>query len=102
MPPPESQIPQGTMRIETELPVWPTEKSRQNGVHLHYWRMLSSSIPIEDLAKLPGNTKTLGLISRKLLIIRIDGGNMGTSIRDDLPTYVAFDRQSADLSIIIA
>jgi hypothetical protein len=74
MPPPESQIPQATMRIETELPVWPTEKSRQNGVHLHYWRMLSSSIPIEDLAKLPGNTKTLGLISRKLLIIRIDGG----------------------------
>jgi len=49
-----------SMRIETELPVWPTEKCRQNGAHLHYRRTISSSMLIEDLAKLPGNSGVLG------------------------------------------
>jgi hypothetical protein len=62
------------MRIETELPVWPTEKYRQNGTHVHYPRMLSSSFPIDDLGKLPGNTEVSAIISRKLWIRRIDGG----------------------------
>jgi hypothetical protein len=79
MPLPESQIPPVTSRIETELPVWPTEKYRQNGTHLHYRRKLSSSIPIDDLARLPGNSDLSGLISRKLWIRKIDGG--GTVIR---------------------
>ena len=64
------------MRIETELPIWPTEKYRQNGTHLHYRRTLSSSIPIDDLARLPGNTEVSGLISRKLWIRNIDGGGI--------------------------
>ena len=72
------------MRLETELPVWPTEKYRQNGLHLHYRRRLSSSIPIEDLAKLPGKTEVLGPISRKLLILDIDGGRGGIRTPDTL------------------
>jgi hypothetical protein len=62
------------MRIETELPIWPTEKCRQNGARHTYRRTLSSSIAIEDLATLPGNTNKLRLISLKLLIIKLDGG----------------------------
>jgi hypothetical protein len=62
------------MRIETELPVWPTEKYQQNGTHLHYRRRLSSSISIDDLARLPGNTEESGFNSRKEWIRRIDGG----------------------------
>jgi hypothetical protein len=49
-----------SMRIKTELPVWPTEMCRQNGAHLHYRRTISSSMLIEDLAKLPGNSGVLG------------------------------------------
>ena len=76
MPPPKSQIPPVRMRIERELPIWPTEKYRQNGTHPHHRRRLSSSIPIDDLARLPGNTDVSGLISRKLWIRNIDGGGI--------------------------
>jgi hypothetical protein len=92
MSPPKSQIPPVRMRIETELPVWPTEKYRQNGTHLHYRRRLSSSIPIDDLAKLPGNTEELGLISSKLLIIKIDGGGRSLE-RTVLPMHFPANRE---------
>ena len=78
------QISPVTMRIETELPVWPTEKCRQNGAHRIYRRTLSSSIAVEDLATLPGNTKKLGPISRKLLILKLDGGRGGIRTPDTL------------------
>jgi hypothetical protein len=60
---PQSQVSPVKMRIETELPIWPTEKCRQSGAHPHYRRTLSSSIPIEDLAKLPGNSEVLGVFA---------------------------------------
>jgi hypothetical protein len=78
---PQSQVSPVTMRIETELPIWPTEKCRQNGAYPIYRRALSSSIAIEDLATLPGSSKMLGLLSRKLLIIKLDGGRGGILYR---------------------
>ena len=71
---PQRQVSPVTMRIETELPIWPTETCRQNGAHPIYQRALSSSIAIEDLATLPGNTKKLDLSCSKLLILKLDGG----------------------------
>jgi hypothetical protein len=56
----QGQISALSLRIETELPVRPTEKCRQNGAHLHHRRTISSSLLIEDLAKLPGNSGVLG------------------------------------------
>ena len=73
------------------LPVWPTEKYRQNGTHLHYRRKLSSSIPIDDLARLPGNPEVSGLISRELWILKIDGGEGGIRTPDSLATMSDFE-----------
>ena len=70
----QSQVSPCATRIETELPIWPTEKRRQNGAHPFYRRTLSSSIATEDLATLPGNRPKLRHISRKLLILKVDGG----------------------------
>jgi hypothetical protein len=74
---PQSQVARVTMRIETELPVRPTEKCRQNGAHPIYRRTLSSSVAIEDLATLPGSSEMLGPDHAKLLIIKLDGGEGG-------------------------
>jgi hypothetical protein len=81
------------MRIETELPIWPTEKCRQNGAHLNYRRTLSSSIPIEDVAKLPGNSEVLGASLRKLLILKIDGGRGGSPRLPLYPLYLSLEKQ---------
>jgi hypothetical protein len=86
----QGQISPLSMRIETELPVWPTEKCRQNGAHLHYRRTISSSMLIEDLAKLPGNSGCWGDSSRKLLIINILGGEGGIRTPDTLSGMPVF------------
>lgn len=74
MKPTQLQICPVKIRIETELPIRPTEKCRHSGAHPIYRRTLSSSIAIEDLATLPGSSEMLGLLSRKLLLIKLDGG----------------------------
>ena len=81
---PLSQVSPCATRIETELPVWPTEKCRQNGAHRIYRRTLSNSISIDDLARLPGNTEVSGFNSRKEWIRRIDGGRGGIRTPDTL------------------
>ena len=98
---PQSQVSPVTTRIETELPIWPTEKYRQNDVHLHCWRMLSSSIPIDDLARLPGNTEVSGRISRKLWIRNIDGGGGSlerTALLLHFPANREINREIAEFS----
>jgi hypothetical protein len=81
---PQSQVAPVTMRIETELPVRPTEKCRQNGAHPIYRRTLSSSVAMEDLATLPGSSEMLGSHQAKLLIINVDGGRGGIRTPDTL------------------
>jgi hypothetical protein len=57
---PISQIFQVPYVLVTELPNTRREKWRQIGAHRLRRRTLSSSMLIEDLAKLPGNSEVLG------------------------------------------